>query len=62
MISDILGVPESDRARVLEFGELAAPSLDVGLTWPQYRKVSAGLAGFNEWLAAHLTRLRREPR
>ena len=31
IISDILGVPESDRARVLEFGELAAPSLDVGL-------------------------------
>ena len=61
VISDILGVPESDRARVLEFGELAAPSLDVGLTWAQYRKVSAGLAGFNEWLSAHLTRLRRNP-
>src|SRR5262249_22253427 len=27
IISDILGVPERDRRRVLEFGELAAPSL-----------------------------------
>ena len=32
VISDILGVPETDRARVLEYGEAAAPSLDVGLT------------------------------
>ena len=61
VISDILGVPESDRARVLEFGELAAPSLDVGLSWRQYRRVSAGLAGFNEWLSDHLDRLRRNP-
>ena len=61
VISDILGVPESDRARVLEFGELAAPSLDVGLTWAQYRRVSAGLAGFNEWLSDHLQRLRANP-
>ena len=61
VISDILGVPERDRARVLEFGELAAPSLDVGLTWPQYRTVSTGLAGFNEWLSDHLNRLRRAP-
>jgi cytochrome P450 len=61
VISDILGVPESERARVLEFGELAAPSLDVGLTWRQYRRVSVGLAGFNEWLSDHLKMLRRNP-
>ncbi len=59
VISDILGVPDHDRARVLEFGELAAPSLDIGLTWPQYRRVSQGLSGFNDWLADHLARLRR---
>ena len=35
IISEILGVPESDRPRVLEFGELAAPSLDIGLPWWQ---------------------------
>src|SRR5690349_2148734 len=32
VISDILGVPEPDRPKVLEFGELAAPSLDIGLS------------------------------
>ncbi len=61
IISDILGVPERDRPRVLEFGELAAPSLDIGLPWRQYRRVQEGIAGFNFWLAGHLNELRRTP-
>jgi cytochrome P450 len=61
IISDILGVPDADRRRILEFGELAAPSLDFGLTWAQYRRVQRGLAGFNFWLAEHLQQLRRNP-
>ncbi|OBI94119.1 cytochrome [Mycobacterium alsense] len=61
IISDILGVPEQDRPRVLEFGELGAPSLDVGLPWRQYRSVQRGIAGFNFWLADHLRELRRTP-
>ena len=61
IISDILGVPDADRQRVLEFGELAAPSLDFGLTWPQYRRVQRGIAGFNFWLVEHLQQLRRNP-
>ncbi|MEO3758869.1 cytochrome P450 [Mycobacterium sp. B14F4] len=61
IISDILGVPDEARPRVLEFGELAAPSLDIGLTWSQYRTVYRGIEGFNDWLAAHLDELRRNP-
>ena len=61
IISDILGVPEQERGRVLEFGELAAPSLDIGLPWRQYRTVQAGIAGFNAWLTEHLGQLRRNP-
>jgi cytochrome P450 len=61
VISDILGVPEPDRPKVLEFGELAAPSLDIGLSWDQYRRVERGLVGFNTWLDEHLTRLRAQP-
>ncbi|WP_118915890.1 cytochrome P450 [Mycobacterium shigaense] len=61
IISDILGVPDQDRRRVLEFGELAAPSLDIGLPWRQYRSVQRGIAGFNFWLADHLRELRRSP-
>jgi cytochrome P450 len=61
IISEILGVPESDRPRVLEFGELAAPSLDIGLPWRQYRSVQDGIAGFSSWLTEHLRRLRLDP-
>jgi cytochrome P450 len=61
IISDILGVPEQDRRRILEFGELGAPSLDFGLPWRQYRTVQEGIAGFNFWLADHLRQLRRAP-
>jgi cytochrome P450 len=61
VISDILGVPQRDRRRVLEFGELAAPSLDFGLPWRQYRSVQEGLSGFESWLGEHLRELRRSP-
>ena len=61
VISDILGVPDADRPRVLEFGELAAPSLDLGVSWPQYQRVQKGIAGFNSWLADHLQSLREHP-
>jgi cytochrome P450 len=54
-------VPDVERPRILEFGELAAPSLDVGLSWPQYLRVEHGLEGFNTWLADHIQRLRRNP-
>jgi cytochrome P450 len=61
VIGDIIGVPDNERMRILEFGELAAPSLDIGLSWEQYLRVENGLDGFNEWLANHIDRLRRAP-
>lgn len=61
VIGEILGVPDHDRRRVLEFGELAAPSLDVGVSWRQYQRVQRGVAGFNSWLVEHLQQLRRAP-
>jgi cytochrome P450 len=61
VISDILGVPERDRKHILHFGELGAPSLDIGLSWRQYLQVHKGLVGFNRWLGQHLDELRRNP-
>lgn len=61
VIGDILGVPDADRPKILEFGELAAPSLDIGLSWPQYQRVQQGIAGFTSWLAEHLRELRARP-
>ncbi len=61
VIAEILGVPERDRDRVLRFGAAAAPSLDLGLSWRQFRKVESALREFDEWLGHHLEGLRRHP-
>ena len=42
IIGDILGVPDEDRPHILQFGELGAPSLDIGLSWQQYQQVERG--------------------
>ncbi len=61
VIAEILGVPEADRAKVLGFGAAAAPSLDLGLGWREFRGVEAALREFDEWLTQHLETLRRNP-
>jgi cytochrome P450 len=61
VIGDILGVPDDARPRILEFGELGAPSLDMGVSWKQYRQIYRGIEGFNNWLSNHLHELRRNP-
>jgi cytochrome P450 len=61
VIAEILGVPERDREKVLRFGAAAAPSLDLGLSWREFRHVESALREFDEWLGQHLASLRREP-
>ena len=61
VIGDILGVPDDARPHILEFGELGAASLDIGLSWRQYRQVYSAVEGFNVWLSDHLHQLRRNP-
>jgi len=61
VIARILGVPESEHARVLVLGNQVAPALDLGLTWPAYRSAQRGLHEFNAWLDEHLAQLRRSP-
>jgi cytochrome P450 len=61
IITEILGVPPADRARVLELGSQAAPSLEIGLGWRRYRTVTAGLLDFDRWLSGHIEQLRRHP-
>jgi cytochrome P450 len=61
VIAEILGVPPGQRQRVLELGAAAAPSLDMGLSWRQFRRVEAALAAFDGWLANHLDHLKAHP-
>lgn len=61
VISEILGVPVEERERVLELGSGVAPSLDVGLSWREFRDVEHSLVEFDRWLTDHLATLRRDP-
>lgn len=61
VIADILGVPDAERAQVLEWGNHAAITLDPGLSWSQYRASCAALREMHAWFDSHLDRLRRDP-
>ncbi|MFI6099382.1 cytochrome P450 [Lentzea sp. NPDC051213] len=61
VISEILGVPQQERATVLAFGGAAAPSLDMGLSWRVFRDVESALITFDAWLSRHFEALRAEP-
>ncbi|UDY23534.1 cytochrome P450 [Nocardioides sp. Kera G14] len=61
VISEILGVPLSERMRILEYGEGAAASLDFGLPWSTYKGVDTALEQFDGWLTTHLEWLRAHP-
>jgi cytochrome P450 len=61
VISEILGVPVGMRQRILELGNQAGASLDLGLGWGEFRAVEGALVEFDEWLTGHLAYLRRHP-
>ncbi|WP_317695409.1 cytochrome P450 [Aeromicrobium sp. REDSEA-S32_B7] len=61
VIAEILGVPHDQRDKVLEFGEGAAPSLDLGLPLGRFRAVERSLRAFERWLDDHIAAVRRDP-
>jgi cytochrome P450 len=61
VISEVLGVRPADHGTVLRFGNEGARSLDVGLSYRQFRAVDDAVRGFQGWLGGHLDQLRREP-
>ena len=61
VIARLLGVPASEHERLLALGNQVAPSLDLGLSWRDYRDVQVGLRAFNAWVDEHLARLRAHP-
>lgn len=61
VIAEILGVRPEDRGKVLDYGTAAAPSLDLGLKFGEFKKVEAALVDFRLWLSAHLESVRANP-
>ncbi|GAA3385194.1 cytochrome P450 [Cryptosporangium minutisporangium] len=61
IIAEILGVPTEMRSTFIAWGGTAAPVLDIGLSYREYRRVDRAIRELNEWMAGHFTRLRRDP-
>ncbi|UWP78668.1 cytochrome P450 [Dactylosporangium fulvum] len=61
IIAEILGVPTRMRRQFLAWGAAAAPTLDIGLTFRQYRQTEINIRHVNAWLRGHFERLRRQP-
>ena len=61
VIADLLGVPEEEHGRLLEWGNRAAVTLDPGLTFRDYRAAEEALRRMHHWFDAHVARLRRDP-
>jgi cytochrome P450 len=61
VIADILGVPLDMRRQFLEWGTMAAPTLDLGLSFRQYRRTEIGIRRSNAWMRGHFARLRKTP-
>ncbi|WP_073252819.1 cytochrome P450 [Cryptosporangium aurantiacum] len=61
IIAEILGVPTEMRSQFIAWGSTAAPVLDIGLTYREFRRVDRAIRELNEWMSGHFARLRREP-
>jgi cytochrome P450 len=61
VISEILGVPEHMHGSMLEWGNQAAVTLEVGLRYREFRTADKALRQIHHWLANHLDELRRNP-
>jgi cytochrome P450 len=61
VIAEILGVPVQMRQRFLRWGAAAAPTLDLGLTFREYRRTEIAIREINGWMRGHFARLRTEP-
>jgi cytochrome P450 len=61
VISEILGVPPHMHGKMLEWGNQAAVTLEVGLRYREFRTADKALKQIHHWLANHLDELRRNP-
>ncbi|MEU2255384.1 cytochrome P450 [Nocardia xishanensis] len=62
VISEMLGFPAADRELFLRWGDAVTPLLDVGISFRAHRRAMAATKAMEGYLAAHIEKLRREPR
>ena len=61
VITEMLGAPTSMREQFLRWGEGGAYSLDMGLTYHQFRRSEKDIDALSDWMLGHFETLRRNP-
>ncbi|MGH8968278.1 MAG: cytochrome P450, partial [Actinomycetes bacterium] len=62
VIAEMLGAPVAMRRQFLDWGAGAALSLDVGLSYRDFRRSEHDLAALQRWMLSHFAEIRRAPR
>ncbi len=62
VIAEMLGAPVTMRRQFLDWGAGAALSLDVGLSYRDFRRSERDIAALHRWMLGHFDELRRAPR
>jgi cytochrome P450 len=60
VIAEILGLPSDVRPQLLEWGNTAAPLLDIGIGWATFRDAIGGLRDVDRYIGEHVQRLRED--
>lgn len=61
VIADLLAVPVGMLDQILRWADDAAPALDFGVTYREFRAADVALTQTNAWLVGHFERLRANP-
>ncbi|MGH3975305.1 MAG: cytochrome P450 [Pseudonocardiaceae bacterium] len=61
VIAEMLGAPVAMRRQFLDWGAGAALSLDVGLSYRDFRRSELDIAALHRWMLGHFAEIRRTP-
>ncbi|MFC9439042.1 cytochrome P450 [Nocardia sp. NPDC057030] len=61
IISEMLGFPDAEKQRFLNWGDQVTPLLDVGISWRAHRRALKAMEVMNDYFDQHIARLRRTP-
>ncbi|HEX4016670.1 MAG TPA: cytochrome P450 [Frankiaceae bacterium] len=61
VIAEILGVPMAMREQFLAWGNGAAVTLDIGISYAEFRRSERDLAAMRSWMLGHFAELRTHP-
>jgi cytochrome P450 len=62
VIAEILGAPVGMRRQFLDWGAGAALSLDIGLSYRDFRRSELDISALHRWMLGHFAEIRRAPR